>query len=152
VVVVAIEPMTFVGPAGLSQEMRANEDPWPGTREECALVVCDVGAIVDPDVVTVDALARLQLTARRLGRQLRLRDACVELQELLAFVGLGEVMPLCSASPLEPRGQAEQREQARRVQEEADPGDPTARYLEDLQRPRLEAAVRAARLVLPVRR
>lgn len=93
---------------------------------EADLVLCDVGALVHPDATTVDALARLQLTARRLGRRVRLRDACGELQDLLAFVGLGEVLPLGAASGLEPRRQAEQREQARGVEEEADPGDPTA--------------------------
>jgi ABC-type transporter Mla MlaB component len=88
------------------------------------LVVCDVGALVDPDAVTVDALARLQLTARRLGRRVRLRRACGELQELLALMGLSDVVPPCAGLPLEPGGQAEEREQARSVQEEADPGDP----------------------------
>jgi ABC-type transporter Mla MlaB component len=90
------------------------------------LLVCDVGALVDPDAVTVDALARLQLTARRLGREVRLHQACGELQELLALMGLSEVLPPCAELPLEPRWQAEEREQARGVQEEADPADPTA--------------------------
>lgn len=96
--------------------------------ERCdgGLVVCDVGSLLDPDAATVDALARLQLTARRLGRRIRLRHACGELQGLLVLMGLGDVLPLDTASGLEPRGQAEQREQARGVQEEADPGDPTA--------------------------
>jgi ABC-type transporter Mla MlaB component len=88
-------------------------------------VVFDVAALVDPDAVTVDALARLQLTARRLGRQIRLRHACGELQDLLSLLGLSEVMPLCEGSAFEPSGQAEQREQARGVQEERDPRDPT---------------------------
>jgi ABC-type transporter Mla MlaB component len=87
------------------------------------LVVCDVGAIVEPDAVTVDVLARLQLTARRLGRQVRLRDACGELRDLLALVGLGEVV-LCAGSAVEPRGETKEREQAGRVEEEADPADP----------------------------
>ena len=34
------------------------------------VVVCDVGAIVDPDASAIDALARLQLAARRLGRRI----------------------------------------------------------------------------------
>jgi anti-anti-sigma regulatory factor len=83
------------------------------------LVVCDVGALVDIDLVTVQALARLKLTARRLGCRLCLRHASRELQELLAFVGLGDVL-------LEPGGKAEEREQARGVEEEADPADPAA--------------------------
>jgi ABC-type transporter Mla MlaB component len=91
---------------------------------DAELVICDVGALVDPDAVMVDALTRLQLIARRLGRRIRLRDACGELQELLALMGLGDVLPLGASSGLEPRGQAEEREQPRGVQEEADPADP----------------------------
>jgi hypothetical protein len=88
------------------------------------LVVCDVAAL-DPDLVTVDALARLQLTARRLGRRVRLRHASCKLEELLALAGLCDVVPLWAELPLEPRGQTEEREQGRGVEEEADPADPT---------------------------
>jgi ABC-type transporter Mla MlaB component len=90
---------------------------------DAGLVICDVAALVDPDAVTVDALARLQLTARRSGRQIRLRHACGELQALLALVGLGDVVPPCTGLPLEPGGQAEERKQPLGVEEEADPGD-----------------------------
>ncbi len=121
-------------------ELRAHEGP----------VVCDVSALADPDAATVDALARLQLTARRNGRCIRLRGAGDELQALLALMGLGDVLP-CEAGSVEPSRQAEQREQTRGVQEEADPADPPARELEDLERPRLEPAL-GARLVLPERR
>jgi ABC-type transporter Mla MlaB component len=62
-----------------------------GSRAD--FVVCDVGELVTPDAVTVDVLARLQLAARRLGREVRLRHACGELRELLAVIGLTEVMP-----------------------------------------------------------
>ena len=89
-------------------------------------VICDVGTLVDPDATTVEALARLYLTSRRRGSQFRLRDVGLELAELLGFVGLRDVLPLERASALQPRRQAEQREQARRIQEEADSGDPTA--------------------------
>lgn len=90
------------------------------------VVDCDVGAIVDPDAVTVDALARLQVTALRVGRRIRFRRACGELQELLVLMGLGEVLPCGPGSGLEPIREPEQGEQARGVQEEADPGDPIA--------------------------
>ena len=53
---------------------------------------CDVAG-VEPDAVTVDALARLQLAARRLGCQLRLANASAELCELIAFMGLRDVLP-----------------------------------------------------------
>jgi hypothetical protein len=43
--------------------------------------------------VTVDALARLQLAARQHGCQVRLRHASSELFELVAFMGLRDVLP-----------------------------------------------------------
>jgi ABC-type transporter Mla MlaB component len=54
-------------------------------------VVLDVSAFA-PDAVTIDALARFQLTARRLGQRLQLREASDELRELIAFVGLSDVL------------------------------------------------------------
>lgn len=87
-------------------------------------VVCDVGALIDPDAVAIDALARLQLTARRLGREIQLRHACDELRELLALTGLRDVMPLSESLLLEPAGQTKHGEQALGVEEETDPGDP----------------------------
>jgi len=85
------------------------------------LVICDVGELVDPDVVAVDALARLQLTARRLGRQIQLRHACDELRELLALMGLSDVVPLTEGP--QPGGKAEERKQTRGVEKRVDPGD-----------------------------
>jgi anti-anti-sigma regulatory factor len=55
------------------------------------LAICDVGALVDPDCAAVDALARVQLTAKRLGRQMRLRNTSPELRELLWLAGLSDV-------------------------------------------------------------
>ncbi len=57
-----------------------------------AVVLCDVRG-VEPDAVTVDALGRLQLAARRRGCKIRLRAASSELLELLAFMGLQDVLP-----------------------------------------------------------
>jgi hypothetical protein len=48
---------------------------------------------VEPDAVVVDALARLQLAAQRHHCQVRLRDASGELLELVAFMGLRDVLP-----------------------------------------------------------
>ena len=56
------------------------------------IALCDVGG-VDVDAVTVEALARLQLAARRHGCQVRLRSASTELLELVAFMGLRDVLP-----------------------------------------------------------
>jgi ABC-type transporter Mla MlaB component len=59
----------------------------------CAdVALCDVSG-VDPDGVTIDALARLQVGARRHGCQVRLRNASRELLELVAFMGLRDVLP-----------------------------------------------------------
>jgi ABC-type transporter Mla MlaB component len=60
------------------------------SRPEIAL--CDVSG-VDVDAVTVDALARLQLAARRHGCTVRLRNASTDLLELVAFMGLRDVLP-----------------------------------------------------------
>jgi anti-anti-sigma regulatory factor len=63
------------------------------TRDE-TVVIFDAGAIIAPDAAAVDAVARLQLVAKRLGREMRLRHASDELQELIALAGLSEVVPL----------------------------------------------------------
>ncbi len=55
------------------------------------VALCDVRGVA-ADAVTVDVLARLQLAARRHGCQVRLRHASGELRELLAFMGLREVL------------------------------------------------------------
>ncbi len=91
------------------------------------VVVCDLGALVDPDVGTVDALARMQLTARRLRRQVRLRHASSELQELLALVGLAEVVPSSAGLRLgRPGTETEEREQGRSVEKRVEPDDAPA--------------------------
>jgi ABC-type transporter Mla MlaB component len=61
-------------------------------RSGAEVAFCDVSGI-DPDAVTVDALARLQLAARRHGCRVRLRHASDELIDVLAFMGLRDVMP-----------------------------------------------------------
>jgi hypothetical protein len=80
-------------------------------------IACDVGP-VPADALAVDALARLQLTARRSGREIRLRNSTRELQELIAFVGLREVLRV------ETVGEAEEREQPLGVEEERELDDP----------------------------
>ena len=47
---------------------------------------------VKADALTVDALARLQLVARHDGCRVRLRGASKELLQLIAFMGLTEVL------------------------------------------------------------
>ncbi len=93
-------------------------------------VFCDVGGLKESDAATIDALARLQLSVKRLGSQVRLIHAPSELQDLLALTGLSEVVP-CELG-VEPVGETEEREEVLGVQEEADPGDLSARDVEDL--------------------
>jgi ABC-type transporter Mla MlaB component len=73
---------------GLSERVCALLAAGRGAR----VVLCDVRG-VGADAVTVDALARLQLAARRHGCQVRLRNPSAELRELLAFLGLRDVVP-----------------------------------------------------------
>jgi anti-anti-sigma regulatory factor len=81
-------------------------------------LVCDVAALTRPDAGTIEALARLQLTARRLGRRMRLRDPTPELAGLLDLFGLADVLRV------EPGRQPEEREQPLGVEERVEMGDP----------------------------
>jgi hypothetical protein len=84
-------------------------------------LVCDVRALA-PDALSINALARLQLTARRLGCRIRLRNASSELARLLWFCGLGGVLALC----LEPQREPEEREHPCGVEERVDRHDAPA--------------------------
>jgi anti-anti-sigma regulatory factor len=66
-------------------------------------VVLDVSTLA-PSVLTIDALARFQLAARRRGQRLQLCQASDELRQLIAYTGLSEVLRV------ETRGQSEERE------------------------------------------
>jgi len=82
-------------------------------------VIVDVGALTELDLATVDALARLQLTARRLGAVIELRNASRDVIELLAFAGLADVLPVEVDREIEERKEV-------RVDEVVDRADPTA--------------------------
>jgi ABC-type transporter Mla MlaB component len=84
-------PITRADLPGLCDRVR-------GLAESGAdVVVCDVCG-VDPDAVTVDALARLQLAARRHGCQVRLLNGSAALCELVGFMGLADVLCFGSRS------------------------------------------------------
>lgn len=129
VVWVLAGPLTRAGVPDLCARLR---DRLHGV--EPGWVTCDVAALTAPDAAAVEALARLQLTARRHGSRIRLRHAGIRLRGLLALTGLGDVLPLepVRAPPtgpraglrLQPRGQSEQRKQVGGVEERVDPGDP----------------------------
>ena len=85
-------------------------EPHPST------LFCDVRALA-PDALTIDALARLQLAARRVGREVSLHGASLELVELLELCGLTGVLRV------EAGWQPEQREQRVGVEEERELDD-----------------------------
>ena len=72
------------------------------------------------DLRTVDVLTRAHLAGRRMGYELRLCRAPPELVDLIAFVGLADVLGV------EARRETEQREEALRVEEEGELGDLSA--------------------------
>jgi hypothetical protein len=55
-------------------------------------LLCYIESKAPPDLGSVGALARLQLEARRLGLELRLRRVSPELRDLIVFVGLDDVL------------------------------------------------------------
>jgi ABC-type transporter Mla MlaB component len=61
-------------------------------ENRAGVAVCDVRG-VEPDAVTVDALARLQVAAHRRGCCVRLRNASADLLDLVSFMGLRNVLP-----------------------------------------------------------
>jgi len=82
------------------------------------VISCDVAWIARGDVHAVDALARLQLAAKRRGCSIVLRNASRDLAELVGLMGLAEVLAV------EPGRQAEQREERLGVEEERELDDP----------------------------
>ena len=106
-------PLTPAGAAALCERARSELE-----RSGAEVLVCDVGALSHPDAGTIEALARLQLMARRLGCRMRLRDPSPELAELLDLFGLADVLRV------EPGRQPEEGEQPLRVEERVEMGDP----------------------------
>lgn len=80
-------------------------------------IVCSAGGLA-ADAGTVDALARLQLAARRRGARLSVRDASADLQCLLVLLGLREALGVESSR------EAEQREEGGGVEKEGQLDDP----------------------------
>lgn len=87
-----------------------------GGREP--VVVCDVAGLGPPGLGSVELLARLQLTARRAGGRIRLREPAPALLAFLDLVGLAFDIEG------EREGEVEQREPALRVEEAVESGDP----------------------------
>jgi hypothetical protein len=85
--------------------------PFPGP------IVVDAGTLA-PDATTLDVLARVQLTARRIGLEARLRNASGELRDLIAFAGLTDALRV------ELERKPEEREERRGLEEEGELDDP----------------------------
>ena len=115
-VLVIAAPIAERDVAGLCERLRTVAQP-----SAAVVVVCDVRALA-ADVRTVDALARLQLAARRLGCRIRLHGASHELDELLSFLGLADVVGSAGGRGRQP----EQREQPLGVEERVDRDDAPA--------------------------
>jgi hypothetical protein len=64
-----------------------------GSDDPSARTLCVDVAGLEADAVTLDALARLRLTACRCGFQLSLRGSSPQLRELIDFAGLDAVLP-----------------------------------------------------------
>jgi len=74
------------------EELPSLCERFRAAAEGACEVVCDVGGLGRADAVAVDALARVTLTARRLGCTVRLRHASDGLVGLVAFMGLDGVI------------------------------------------------------------
>jgi hypothetical protein len=91
-------------------------------------IVCDVAPLA-PDIDTVDVLARLRLTALRMGVELQLLGVSPELRSLLELCGLAGVL---DGHCVEAGREAEQREQPLGVQEELHARDAPGPWLDHL--------------------
>jgi ABC-type transporter Mla MlaB component len=65
-------------------------------QQPIGVVDIDVSWLVPADLAAVDALARLQVVASRCGRLLQFHGAAGGLAELVDFVGMKDVVHLCS--------------------------------------------------------
>ena len=113
----AMTPAVLVLPAAVSRDdvARLCEDVRALLEStHVGVVVCDAAGLGPPGLAAVDALARLELAARRAGGRIRVRAPAPALRALLDLVGLH----------FEVEGEAEEREPALRVEEEVEPGEP----------------------------
>jgi len=81
-------------------------------------VILSCARIQHPSVAAIEYLARLKLGLRRGGRELCLASPSPELAELIDLAGLAGVLGV------EVKGQAEEREELRGVEEEGELADP----------------------------
>jgi len=95
VVIVVESPVASADIPGLCARARCELED-----SDASHLVCDLSGLDEVDAVVVDALARVQLTVRRLGGTLELRGADVDLVALLAWMGLERVLrPVDDSAP-----------------------------------------------------
>jgi hypothetical protein len=105
----------------LSKSMERRQLLAVSDESETTRMEVDVSALGPPDIGTVGALARLHLVARRLGWHIQFVDARTDLKELVAWMGLGGVLPFGPELPLVLERDSEEREEGFGVEEETDP-------------------------------
>lgn len=96
--------------------------PEDGAENRPLRVLCDVGGIDEPDLGTIDMLARLCLAAKDREARVVLVRVSDELWDLLGFTGVRAVMG-SGRSSIQFERQSEHREHPRGVEEEAELGD-----------------------------
>jgi anti-anti-sigma regulatory factor len=72
---------------GIRDDLRACLQDSPAE-----VVICDVGAFTQPDLVIIEAMASLRLTAGRLHRRLLFRGPSDRLRMLLELTGLHDLL------------------------------------------------------------
>jgi hypothetical protein len=124
--------------AGLCQVVRALLE-----ADGIEVVTCDTSAAAG-GVGLVGALARLQLTARRLGYAIRIRAARDDLRVLVDLTGLADALPILDHTTTSRLGstdegvrEAEELDEAR-VEERVDTGDGAVGDVDDLHGEGLE--------------
>ncbi len=85
-------------------------------------LTCRGEGLVDPDLATVDLLARLRLAAQLAGWDMRVEEPSSRLRELLVLTGLDDLLA-SRGSSIEAWGQAEHREQPSGVEEGVESDD-----------------------------
>ncbi len=90
---------------------------------DVCVVSCWGKGLADPDLATVDLLARLRLAAGRVGQAMRVEDPSRRLRELVVLAGLEELL-LPHRSGAQAWWQAEQREEPLGIEEGIQPDDP----------------------------
>jgi ABC-type transporter Mla MlaB component len=80
--------VVVIGGATTPLELCALCDRATSLFGDGGLVVCDLSDLQSADIATVDRLARLRLSARRLGTTLHMRLLSPQLAALLCWTGL----------------------------------------------------------------